>query len=230
MPRGTVPENAPARKSRVFLADVRRPPRRAPLGGRLLGATCPAPSPLGGCAPPARCGAGGARLRGGFPPLTTRGRRRAGRWEGPVLVERLERPDSHTVGHATSRDGRGFDGLEQFLLGGAVVDGAAHVGLHPILQAPGRQDPQHNQFLHFDGQRPVLAHTQAPDFRPGGGVGRVQLRGPVHLTVAIGIVQVFRLVAWSSQACILLKVSMGDGTCRREEHTTRRPIPWGLWK
>jgi hypothetical protein len=117
MPRGTLPENAPARKSRVCMADVSRPPRRAPLGGRLLGATCPAPSPLGGGAPPARCGAGGARLRGGFPLLTTRGRRRAGRWEGAVLLQRLECPNAHTVGDATSRDCRRLHGLEQFLEG-----------------------------------------------------------------------------------------------------------------
>src|SRR5713226_4240201 len=98
-----MPENAPARKSRVSLADIRRPPRRASLGGRLLGTACPAPSPLCGCAPPARCWEGCARLGGGFPPLTTRGRRRAGRREGAVLFQRLECPDSHTVGDATSR-------------------------------------------------------------------------------------------------------------------------------
>jgi hypothetical protein len=78
MPRSTLPENAPVRKSHVFLAGVRRPLGRAPMGGRLLGATCPAPSPLGGSAPSARCREGGAWLRGGFPLLTTRGRRRAG--------------------------------------------------------------------------------------------------------------------------------------------------------
>src|SRR6266545_6178007 len=109
-----MPENAPARKSRVSLADVRPPQRRASLGGRVLSAVCPAPSPLGGCAPPARCGEGGARLGGGFPPLTTRGWGWGRRREGPVLVECLERPDPHTVGHATPRDSGGFDGLEQF--------------------------------------------------------------------------------------------------------------------
>src|SRR5712691_9075325 len=113
-----MPENAPARKSRVSLADVSCPARRAPLGGRLLGATCPAPSPLGGGAPPARCGKGGARLGGGFPPLTTRGQGRGRRREGPVLVECLERPDPDTVGHATSRDGGSFDRRDQFLLRG----------------------------------------------------------------------------------------------------------------
>ena len=135
MPRGTLPENAPARKSRVCMADGSRPPRRTPLGGG---------------APPARCGAGGARLRDGFPLLTTRERRRAGRREGAVLFQRLECPNAHTVGDATARDGGGFDRLEQFLLGGAVVDGPAHVGGYAILEAPRRQDPQHDQFLHFD--------------------------------------------------------------------------------
>src|SRR6266478_8644448 len=37
-------------------------------------------------------------------------------------------------------------------------------------------------------------------------------------------------VSWSSQACILLRVSVGDETCRGEEHTTRRPIPWGMFE
>src|SRR5437899_5930127 len=101
-----MPAKAPARTSRVSLADGRRLPRRAPLGGRLLGATCPAPSPLGGGAPPARCGAGGARLRDGFPLLTTRERRRVGRREGAVLFQRLEGPNAHTVGDATARDCR----------------------------------------------------------------------------------------------------------------------------
>jgi hypothetical protein len=105
-------KNTPARKSRVFLADVRPPQRRASLGGPVLSVAYSAPSPLGGGAPPVRCGAGGARLGGGFPPLTTRGRQRAGRREGPVLLQRLERPDPHTVGHATARDCSGFDGLE----------------------------------------------------------------------------------------------------------------------
>src|SRR5215831_7953032 len=92
-------------------------------------------------APPARCGAGGVRLGGGLPALTTRGRRRAVRREGPVLFELLERPDPYTVGHTTSRDGGSFDRLEQFLPGSAVVDGSAHVGGHAILEAPRRQDP-----------------------------------------------------------------------------------------
>jgi hypothetical protein len=62
------------------------------------------------------------------------------------------------------------------------------MGLHPILQPAGRQDPQHDQFLHFDGQRAVLAYTEAADFGAGGSVGRVKLGSPVHFTVAIGIV------------------------------------------
>jgi hypothetical protein len=138
MPRGTLPENAPVRKSRVFLTDVRRPPGRVPLGGRLLGATCPALSPLGGGAPPARCWEGGARLRGGFPLLTTRGRRRAGRREGAVLFQRLECPNAHTVGDATARHCRRLHGLEQFLFGSPIIDGAAHVGLHTVLETPRR--------------------------------------------------------------------------------------------
>jgi hypothetical protein len=113
-------------------------------------------SSRGRFAPPA------GRWWAGFAPLAPRGRRRGGPREGPVLVECLERPDPHTVGHATPRDGGGFDRLEQFLLRGAVRDGPAHVGGHPILQAPRRQDPQHDQFLHFDGQRAILAYTEAP--------------------------------------------------------------------
>ena len=76
--RGTVPENAPGRKSRVSLADGRRRARRASLGDRFLSTVNLSPLPLGGGAPPARCGAGGARVGCGSPPLTTRGRRRAG--------------------------------------------------------------------------------------------------------------------------------------------------------
>jgi hypothetical protein len=112
----------------------------------------------------------------------------------PSLLQGVEGTDPHPVGDAASRDGRGFDGLEELVLGGAVVQGAAHVGLHPILQPAGRQDPQHNQFLHFDRQCALLAHTQAPDFRPGGGVRWVELRGPVHLAIAIGIVDILRLL------------------------------------
>jgi hypothetical protein len=70
---------------------------------------------------------------GGAPPAAPgwgRGRRR----EDPGLLQRLERPDPHTIGHTASRDGGGFDSLEQFVPGGAVVQGAAHVGLYPILQ------------------------------------------------------------------------------------------------
>src|SRR5207244_10906385 len=137
-PKGPLAAGPPARKCRVSIADASGPPRRAPLGGRFLGATCPAPSPLGGGAPPARCGAGGARLRDGFPLLTTRERRRAGRREGAVLFQRLECPNAHTVGDATARDCRRLHGLEQFLFGRPRVDGAAHVGLHPILEAPRR--------------------------------------------------------------------------------------------
>ena len=47
-----------------------------------------------------------------------------------------------------------------------------------------------HQFLHIDRQRAVLAHTEAPDFRPGSGVGWVELRGPVHFTIAIRIREV----------------------------------------
>src|SRR5712691_4780865 len=105
-----MPENAPVRKHRVSLADVSPPQRRASLGGCRAERRVSGPSPLGSCAPPARCGEGGARLGGGFPPLTTHGWERGRQREGPVLVECLERSDSHTVGHATARDGGGFDG------------------------------------------------------------------------------------------------------------------------
>jgi hypothetical protein len=50
----------------------------ASLVDRFLSTVNLSPLPLGGGAPPARCGAGGARLGCGSPPLTTRGRRRAG--------------------------------------------------------------------------------------------------------------------------------------------------------
>ena len=111
------------------------PPHRhkAPILGDHL--ACPVPSPLRICAPPARCGTGGVWLGGGFAALTTCGRRRARGREGPVLFELLECPDPYTVGHTTSRDGGGFDRLEQFLPGSAVVDGSAHMGGHAILEA-----------------------------------------------------------------------------------------------
>src|SRR5262245_23711678 len=93
----------------------RKTPSEARLARRhFLGAVYLEPSPLGGSAPPARCGAGGARVGGGFPQLTTRGRRQAGWWESPIVFEGLECPDPHTVGHASPRDGSGFDRLEQF--------------------------------------------------------------------------------------------------------------------
>jgi len=60
----------------------------------------------------------------------------------------------------------------------------------PYCKAPRRQDAQHDQFLFFDGQRALLAHAETSDFRSGGGVGRVELRGPVHLAIAIGIAEV----------------------------------------
>jgi hypothetical protein len=110
--------------------------------------------------------------------------------EDLLLFEFLECPDPHAVSHATSRDSSGFDRLEQFLPRGTILDGPTHVGNHTILETPRRQDPQHTQFLHFDGQRAVLAHTEAPDFRPGGGVIWVKLCGPVHLAIAIGIGEV----------------------------------------
>jgi hypothetical protein len=82
-----------------------------------------------GGAPPA-----GGRWGGGGAPLAAPGWGRGGRREDPGLLQRLERPDPHTIGHTASRDGGGFDGLEQFVPGGAGVQGAAHVGLYPILQ------------------------------------------------------------------------------------------------
>src|SRR5215831_6780881 len=125
-------------------------------------------------------------------PLAPRGGRWAGPREGPLLFEFLERPDPYTVGHTSPKDGGSFDRLEQFLLRGAVLDGPAHVGHHTILEAPRRQDAHHHEFFHFDGQRALLAHTEAPDFGPGGGVGWIELRGPVHFRVAIGILHVLR--------------------------------------
>ena len=106
--------------------DIRRLRHRAEVTARLREAPCqqtcrharavyPAPSPLCVGPPPARSWEGCATLGGGFPPLTTRGWGRGRKREGPVLVECLERPDPHTVGHATARDGGGFDRLEQFL-------------------------------------------------------------------------------------------------------------------
>ncbi len=71
-----------------------------------------------------------------------------GAGKAPSLRQGLQRPDAHTVSHPTARDGGGFDRLESLVLGGAVVQGAAHVGGHAILQTAGRQDPQHNEFLH----------------------------------------------------------------------------------
>ena len=56
-----------------------------------------------------------------------------------------------------------------------------------VLQTAGRQDPQHHECFHFDRERAVLTHTQAPDLIARGGIGRIELRRPVHVTVAIGI-------------------------------------------
>ena len=37
-------------------------------------------------------------------------------------------------------------------------------------------------------------HAETLDLRPGGGVRRVELRGPVHLAIAVGIAEVLRWV------------------------------------
>ena len=99
-----------------------------------------APSPSSGEGLRSSCGrfaspAARRRRWAGFAPLAPRGGRRTGPREGPLLVEFLERSDPHTVGHASPRDGGGFDRLEQFLPGSAVVDGSAHMGGHAILEA-----------------------------------------------------------------------------------------------
>jgi hypothetical protein len=73
------------------------------------------------------------------------------------LLQGLERPDPDTIGDPTARDGGGFDGLKELVPGRAVLDGAAHVGLHPILEPTGREDPQYDELFHFHRQRAVSA-------------------------------------------------------------------------
>jgi len=72
----------------------------------------------------------------------------------------LGAPGPHAVGDPTAR-ARRLDGLEQFLLGGAVSDGTAHVSLHAVLEAMGRQDAEDHQFFHFDRERALRARAVA---------------------------------------------------------------------
>ena len=65
------------------------------------------------------------------------------------MLQFLEGAAPHTVGHSIPRDRRSFDGLEQFLLGGAVLDGPTHVRCHAISEAPRRQNPHHYQFFYL---------------------------------------------------------------------------------
>jgi len=99
----------------------------------------------GGRAPLARCW---GRWAGGTP-LAACGCRGCRGREGPVLLQRLERPDPDTIGHAAPGDRCGFDGFEQLVLGRPVCEGAAHVGLDAIVETAGRQDPQNDACFHL---------------------------------------------------------------------------------
>jgi hypothetical protein len=66
--------------------------------------------PRGGFPPLARYGCRRTGWRRGGAPLAPR--RGGGRRKDPVLLQDLEGPHSHTLGHPASGDGRGFDGLE----------------------------------------------------------------------------------------------------------------------
>jgi len=60
-------------------------------------------SPRGRFAPSTRCGCRRAGRSGGGTPLAACGCGRRRGYEGPVLLQRLERPDPDTIGHPQAR-------------------------------------------------------------------------------------------------------------------------------
>src|SRR5580765_790827 len=82
------------------------------------------------------------------------------RLEGARLLERHDGLHARAERRPAAGDARGLDRLEQLALGGAVLDGAAHVGDHALQAAAKREDADddhlavlHRQLLAFAGRQ-----------------------------------------------------------------------------
>src|SRR5207244_3480963 len=89
-------------------------------------------------------------------------------------------------GRPAAGHGGGLDRLQQLALGGAVLDGPAHVGDDAVLAPAKRQDPDDDHLAMLDRELLAVADRERAHRRAGGGVLRVFARQPVCPRIAVG--------------------------------------------
>src|SRR3989441_8385366 len=88
--------------------------------------------------------------------------------EGALGLELHESFHAGAEGRPAARDGRRLDGLQQLTLGGAVLDGAAHVGDHTVLAPAEREDPDDDHLAVLDRELLAFADRQRAHRLPRG--------------------------------------------------------------
>src|SRR6266850_1698784 len=81
--------------------------------------------------------------------------------------------------------GRGVDGFQQLALGGAVLDGAAHVGDHAFVAPAEGQDADDDHLAVLDRQLLALADRERADRAARRRVVRVLARQPLGPRIAV---------------------------------------------
>src|SRR4030081_158383 len=88
-------------------------------------------------------------------------------------------------GRAAARDGRRLDRLQQLPLGGAVLDGAAHVRDDAVLAPAKRQDADDDHLAVLDGQLLAVTDGQRARLLSRGGVLGVLARQPLRPRISV---------------------------------------------
>src|SRR5262245_11691578 len=106
--------------------------------------------------------------------------------EGAVLVELHQRLHARAEGGPTPRHRRRLDGLEQLALGGAVLDGPAHVGHDALGPAAEGEDADDDHLAVLDRQLLALAGGVVADRLAKARVLRILAVEPLRPRVAVG--------------------------------------------
>src|SRR6185436_16201315 len=105
--------------------------------------------------------------------------------ERALVVELHQRLHARAQGRPAARYRRRLDRFEQLALGGAVLDGPAHVRDHAVLEAAIGKYPDDDHLAMLDGELLALTDRERAQRTAGPHVLRIFFRHPVPERIAV---------------------------------------------